>query len=108
MGLRKEITAVLETKVLDVDAALLKIVTLVRAEKPKKVKADKPLGLIEIRTVETAEEGLKAYKFNILADAPLLTSTVDAAISALKQYRQEVSLCDCEICKAINKAKGEI
>lgn len=107
MGLRKEIKAVLGTDI-SIGEAIHKISALVDAEKPKKVEADKPLGLIEIRTVETAEEGLKAYQFKILTDAPLLTSTVDAAISALKQYRQEVSLCDCEICKAINKAKGEI
>lgn len=103
MGLRKKIIEVIETKGLDLDAAILKISAIVRA--PKKEVA-KPLGAFEIH-LENSAPGTKMYSINALSDKPLPLSAIAALQNALEGYKNQFAECDCPECEQL-KSRGEV
>ena len=103
MGLRKKIIEVLETKGLDLDAAILKISAIVRA--PKKEVA-KPLGAFEIR-LENSAPGTKTYRIDALSEKPMPISAITALQEALEGYKNQVAKCDCAECEQL-KSRGEV
>ena len=103
MGLRKKIIEVLETKGLDLDAAILKISAIVRA--PKKEVA-KSLGAFEIR-LENSAPGTKTYRIDALSNKPLPISAITALQEALEGYKNQVAECDCPECEQL-KSRGEV